>query len=320
MSKDKREEEFLEAIRANPADRATRLIYADWLEERGIPTAQLIRIEEEMRTLPVYSDRYWQLKPRRNELRAGCDQKWLETMRYGSDYEPIFHDLPSGWKERWRFIRELLDRWHRVSLVDVGGQRNRVREIESSLGYGLPESVHEWIALLYDLIDGDGYERVFRDCLSFTEVEGHPAVSLMIQGENDYHWAVNKEHLREADPPVDGYVLDYDVEERQFVHERVWAPEVTTWSLIHIITYLNTLAGEGGGFGTHVRNATELGRRLADAFPVSVTLAGLRVFEAPNIVATISTYGAPYLNVALWKRIPEEELPLVLRECKGGDA
>ena len=31
------EEEFLNVLRAKPDDVATRLIYADWLEERGDP-------------------------------------------------------------------------------------------------------------------------------------------------------------------------------------------------------------------------------------------------------------------------------------------
>jgi uncharacterized protein (TIGR02996 family) len=36
---------FLQAIRANFADDAVRLVYADWLEERGDPRAEFIRVE-----------------------------------------------------------------------------------------------------------------------------------------------------------------------------------------------------------------------------------------------------------------------------------
>lgn len=39
---------FLEAIEAAPNDVACRLVYADWLEERGDARGELIRIEEEM--------------------------------------------------------------------------------------------------------------------------------------------------------------------------------------------------------------------------------------------------------------------------------
>ncbi len=40
---------FIEAIRASPADHALRLIYADWLEERGDPRNQLLRLEDVLR-------------------------------------------------------------------------------------------------------------------------------------------------------------------------------------------------------------------------------------------------------------------------------
>lgn len=36
------EEAFLRAITANPADEATRLVYADWLEERGDPLGEFL--------------------------------------------------------------------------------------------------------------------------------------------------------------------------------------------------------------------------------------------------------------------------------------
>ena len=38
------EQAFLDLLVANPADRQTRLIYADWLEERGDPRAALLRL------------------------------------------------------------------------------------------------------------------------------------------------------------------------------------------------------------------------------------------------------------------------------------
>ena len=63
-------DDFLRAIEAEPGDRTRRLVFADWLDERADPRGELIRVEEEMRTLPAFSDRFWELKPRRNELRA----------------------------------------------------------------------------------------------------------------------------------------------------------------------------------------------------------------------------------------------------------
>ena len=49
-------DDFLNAIDANPLDRTVRLIYADWLDEHGdADRAELIRVEEEMRALPVFA-------------------------------------------------------------------------------------------------------------------------------------------------------------------------------------------------------------------------------------------------------------------------
>ena len=42
------------------------------------------------------------------------------------------------------------------------------------------------------------------------------AISLMLQGEADYYWAVSEDNLSLEDPPVDGYLLDYDTEKFAF--------------------------------------------------------------------------------------------------------
>jgi uncharacterized protein (TIGR02996 family) len=106
---------FLAAILATPNDAAPRLIYADWLDERGqADSAELIRVCEEMRRLPNFSDAYWQLKARRNDLRPRCPADWLSVTGYdGSRYDPIYRDsIPPDWKGRWRLIREFAERWH----------------------------------------------------------------------------------------------------------------------------------------------------------------------------------------------------------------
>jgi uncharacterized protein (TIGR02996 family) len=125
------EQALLDAIRAAPHDAALRLVYADRLEERGDVRGEFVRVEEEMRRLPAFADRFWQLKPRRNELRALATPEWLEAMRYGTDVWPVFgHGVPDGWRERWRLIRELVERWHGPPMADVGGREAEVREVE----------------------------------------------------------------------------------------------------------------------------------------------------------------------------------------------
>jgi uncharacterized protein (TIGR02996 family) len=138
------ESPFLEAIRADPHDVAARLVYADWLEERGDPRGELIRIEEEMRPLPVFADRFWELKPRRHELREKSDKGWLEAMRYGTDCPPTFRHAPKTCKEYWRLIRVFTERWHGYPQIpDVGGLPQQVYDIEARLGRKLATSVRE---------------------------------------------------------------------------------------------------------------------------------------------------------------------------------
>ncbi len=83
----------------------------------------------------MFSDRYWQLKPRRNELRERAPEEWLEAMRYGTECLPLFaHGIPEGWKERWHLIREFTERWHKLPLGDVGGRAEEIRLAETRLG------------------------------------------------------------------------------------------------------------------------------------------------------------------------------------------
>ena len=179
---------FLAAMRAAPASRLTRHVYADWLEERGDPRHELVRVCEAMRGVPVWSDDYWQLKARRNALWTQFPIEWLEATGYdGSDYDPIFRDgVPDGVRERWRLIREFTERWHGVSVPDVGGQREAVQGEEDHLGFELPFSVRELIAFTHDVgvlwIGTSGCTRVLKNSLSYDVdmLHNEPAVRLFL--------------------------------------------------------------------------------------------------------------------------------------------
>jgi hypothetical protein len=231
-----------------------------------------------------------------------------------ADYEPMLMDFPDTWPERWQAIRRFIERWHEVSLPEIGGQAQRIREVETNLGYALPGSFHEWIALIYDLIDTGGYGLVFRDALSFDEIKGNEAVSLLIQGEGDYHWAVKKQYLDSADPPVDGFCLDYEHGESEFIEDKRWADEVSSWALRFVLSYLN-ISPRGGGFGTKIPDPAELRDVLSKSCQGHLHLGMDEIFEARNLIAVISHNwfgGDPYLNVYVWKPIPMREIPPVL--------
>ena len=149
---DPEENQFLRAIEKEPENRSICLVYADWLEERGEPRNEAVRVEEEMRSIPIYSDRYWALKPRRAELRKTLDRAWLKRMNYHeTTYEPVFREVPDGWRERWRLIREFAERWFGVPMPDVGGRQKEIKKIEREHKVALPPSLKEWVAFIADL-------------------------------------------------------------------------------------------------------------------------------------------------------------------------
>src|SRR3954454_6234130 len=80
------EEAFLDALAEDPDDDATRLVYADWLEERGEEGRALyLRKECELAALPGEGERRTSrqcgqallLRFRLAQLRKGLDPAWL---------------------------------------------------------------------------------------------------------------------------------------------------------------------------------------------------------------------------------------------------
>ena len=74
------EEEFLETIRLNRADDMTRLVYADWLEERGDKRADYIRAFCAWCSATDESDAA-ALASREQALRVGLPPDWLARIR-----------------------------------------------------------------------------------------------------------------------------------------------------------------------------------------------------------------------------------------------
>jgi uncharacterized protein (TIGR02996 family) len=70
------EEAFLEVIREAPDDDTPRLIYADWLEERGDPRAEFLRRECLLAGVSPEHGQYAELKARLRALGSGVDLEW----------------------------------------------------------------------------------------------------------------------------------------------------------------------------------------------------------------------------------------------------
>jgi uncharacterized protein (TIGR02996 family) len=84
------EKALLAAIYANPLDDAPRLVYADWLDERGgaanSARAEFIRVQCELALLPAYDPRVPALQARQTELLAAHRARWLRPLKqYRSD-------------------------------------------------------------------------------------------------------------------------------------------------------------------------------------------------------------------------------------------
>lgn len=225
-------------------------------------------------------------------------------------------NFPQHWRDRWAVIREFIRRWHGVPLPDIGGQENRIRDVETKLGYALPPSCREWAALLLDLIDSKAFGCVLRDGLSLSELKHNKAVSLLIQGEADYHWAVKKEHLDKDDPPIDGFTLNYGDEDPdlEFVFDKRWASQTSAWALSFILSYLYI---RSDSLGCSVGEDNSLENKLSHTFRVKLDLESNQIYEAKNMIAFVSQnwFGSGrHLSVFLWKPLPRHAIPEFLWE------
>jgi uncharacterized protein (TIGR02996 family) len=332
-------DDFLNTIAAEPADRTVRLVYADWLDDHDDPRGELIRIEEEMRALPVFADRFWERKPRRNDLRARAGDDWCARMRYGTDAEPVFrHGVPDGWRERWRLIREFTERWHLIPMPDIGGRLAEIANVEAGSlpGYygsliqfrqakagsrsKLPLSVCEWVAFLRDVggeWDNPDSNLNWLDAQEVRGVPGHAAASLWWSKDpeggrlGDTHFAVRLPTFHQPDPPVYAYHegLNDEYETEITTSDTPYADTVSAFALDHVLNYTSG----AGGFVANVEKVDDLFRDLNHTVPYSVEFGGSVWYEADNILIRVEPWrwrsGVFHLIVLVAKPISREQIP-----------
>src|SRR5579864_5943301 len=105
---------FLHTICAHPDDDAPRLVYADWLDERGDPLGEFIRVQVELAKIKPSHPRYGILRDRQLDLMLANVPRWVHP--YGMemwgvefrrgfiftgtvDAQALVNDQP--WFERW---------------------------------------------------------------------------------------------------------------------------------------------------------------------------------------------------------------------------
>lgn len=76
-----REAELIAAIEVDPDDPAPRIVYADWLEQRGDPRAELVQLDERMWQTPIDPMRVRSLTRRQWALVRGCEPGWHARIR-----------------------------------------------------------------------------------------------------------------------------------------------------------------------------------------------------------------------------------------------
>jgi uncharacterized protein (TIGR02996 family) len=306
------DEGFVRAIEAAPDDLAPRLVYADWLDERHDPRAELIRLEHTLDQLPTLADRYWELKPRRQDLRAACDPTWLRRVGYGADYRPTFADVPERWKDRWRLLREFVERWHRVPMPDVGGRFDAVAGMERRLGRALAPALREWVAFAHDLMARGAFPQVLHGAYEGVARSDGQGVSLMSTPEGLFQWVTRDADAGRPDPPV--YYLSGGVDDAP-------GPDAASTTTFAFQQICEELHGDGGGFHTRVTPTEPFLRALFAAFPVRSRFGDVRIFEAPNLIALVSQPSGREagLRVAAWRPIPRESVPAVLWEYARSD-
>jgi uncharacterized protein (TIGR02996 family) len=103
------ENALLRAIIANPGDEGPRLVYADWLEERGDPRSELLRLEAALSRIPPTDERSQTMTARVWELRAACDPDWL-TVLARSEVELCDFEFQYQCPKQWDRLRLTPDR------------------------------------------------------------------------------------------------------------------------------------------------------------------------------------------------------------------
>ena len=90
------EQAFVQAILANPTDDGPRLVYADWLEERGDLRGEFLRTLTALLRMPRKDKRQAGFRKRLKELRAPLDAEalaWFNALRYRTAFAALARPL-----------------------------------------------------------------------------------------------------------------------------------------------------------------------------------------------------------------------------------
>jgi len=192
-------------------------------------------------------------------------------------------DANKDWQERWYVIDSFIRSWLAPGFSRLPDQ-HELEKLEERVGIRLPASAREWCFLAWAAPQIEQHF-IFRYCFVIERLKDHDAVSLLLQGEGDFYWAIETQFLENDDPPVTAYLLDYDSPQEQFVEQGRWAPTVSSFALDYLLTYLDS---PGGGFTTRMSSPTFNRSALVAELGTPTTFGHLEFFTCDGIIAYTS--------------------------------
>jgi uncharacterized protein (TIGR02996 family) len=307
------ERPFVEAIRAAPGDVTQRLIYADWLEERGDPLAELIRCEVERARISIFDPTYWDLKQRSGELRQQIEEPRRAVLGYGETYLPMLQTIPDSRMERWKLLDRFIDAWCEQPLDGGSGATiDEILEVEEQLGRQLPAAVREFYYLMGHRLEIGSYQDRF---VSIEELRRSEPGPLVIRYENQgvCRWELSIADPRDnEDPPVwcvedwlRASLPGYNSDERD-------CDQFSEWVLISIVH--ETIGRVPGGWTDEPGHFVEVDQSFSRAgFTGSYWfMRPVRFFEGPDILLNTS-HADGYLWLAFRNAAAMDQLSDELR-------
>ena len=215
-----------------------------------------------------------------------------------------------GFRSRWEaidlFIREWLN-------CDFGRPvaTETICDFESAIGAKLPPAAREWCSFVVASESIREYFS-FRDDLVVRPIEHYKAISILMQGESDYYWAIESSDFAQDDPPVSGYFLDHDEVARRFAPAGICAPSVSSFAFEYLLNYLTS---RGGNFSTYETSPLFSTEGLEEDLGPSVRFGHLEVFCSNGILAwrTPESEGGKAVGVQLQQEMPADQLPRTVR-------
>jgi uncharacterized protein (TIGR02996 family) len=139
------DEALLRAVLADPADEAPRLVYADWLDERGDARGAYLRLDLELARSTVRDARYRAGVWRARAFRLRLDHSWVVAVSTGPGglvkYLDLFRrDETDEWAEGGETF---LPTWEAVEAGFRG--LNRGDQYFARIRFGSSYKKHDWV-------------------------------------------------------------------------------------------------------------------------------------------------------------------------------